>query len=73
MTLICYTLYTFSTVHWFFQDRRRINEEINEYRKKFQRKEDRREYDLNDPEGLKKQLAPRCDGTAEISLASAQM
>ncbi|XP_013148788.1 PREDICTED: RIB43A-like with coiled-coils protein 2 [Papilio polytes] len=54
------------------EERRRIGLEINEYRYRYQRPEDRREYDLNDPEVLKKQLPPRASDDNPVGLSSAQ-
>ncbi|CAK1589212.1 unnamed protein product [Parnassius mnemosyne] len=54
------------------EERRRIELEINEYRQRYQRPEDRREYDLNDPEVLKKQLPPRASDDQPVGLSSAQ-
>ncbi|CAH1634863.1 unnamed protein product [Spodoptera littoralis] len=54
------------------EERRRIGVEIDSYRQKYQRFEDRREYDLNDPEVLKKQLPPRPDDGQPVGLSSAQ-
>ncbi|KPJ18825.1 RIB43A-like with coiled-coils protein 2 [Papilio machaon] len=54
------------------EERRRIDLEINEYRYRYQRPEDRREYDLNDPEVLKKQLPPRASDDNPVGMSSAQ-
>lgn len=54
------------------QERRRIGAEIDEFRSKYQRPEDRREYDLNDPDVLKKQLPPRASDGEPVGLSSAQ-
>ncbi|XP_075982167.1 RIB43A-like with coiled-coils protein 2 [Anticarsia gemmatalis] len=54
------------------EERRRIGEEIDSFRQRFQRFEDRREYDLNDPEVLKKQLPPRAGDGAPVGMSSAQ-
>ncbi|CAB3241489.1 unnamed protein product [Arctia plantaginis] len=54
------------------EERRRIGEEIDKYRKMYQRLEDRREYDLNDPDVLKKQLPPRASDGEPVGLSSAQ-
>ncbi|KAM3926890.1 RIB43A-like with coiled-coils protein 2 [Leptodactylus fuscus] len=40
-------------------DIRNLNKAINDFRLQFQKKEDRREYDLYDPQALKKDLPPR--------------
>lgn len=42
-----------------FQERLKLQQEINEFRKKNQRKEDRREFDLNDPDQIRNQLPAR--------------
>ena len=44
---------------FFFQEKRRLNEDINTFRSVYQRPETRREFDLNDPDGLKKSLPGR--------------
>ncbi|XP_049878749.1 RIB43A-like with coiled-coils protein 2 [Pectinophora gossypiella] len=54
------------------EERRRIGVEIDAFRQKYQRPEDRREYDLNDPDVLKKQLPPRVDDGDPVGLSSAQ-
>ncbi|XP_068623183.1 RIB43A-like with coiled-coils protein 2 [Battus philenor] len=54
------------------EERRRIGLEINEYRQRYQRPEDRREYDLNDPDVLKKQLPPRATDDTPVGMSSAQ-
>lgn len=54
------------------QERRRIGLEIDEYRVRYQRPEDRREFDLNDPDALKKQLPPRAGDDMPVGLSSAQ-
>lgn len=54
------------------QERRRIGIEIDNYRQLYQRAEDRREYDLNDPDSLKKQLPPRADDSV-VGMSAAQM
>lgn len=54
------------------QERRRICAEIDQFRTKFQRPEDRREYDLNDPDVLKKQLPPRAADGDPVGKSSAQ-
>ncbi|GBP90820.1 RIB43A-like with coiled-coils protein 2 [Eumeta japonica] len=53
-------------------ERRRIAEDINTFRSKYQKPEDRREYDLNDPNALKKQLPPRTGEGDPVGLSSAQ-
>ncbi|CAG9130372.1 unnamed protein product [Plutella xylostella] len=53
-------------------ERRRIGLEIDEYRVRYQRPEDRREFDLNDPDALKKQLPPRAGDDMPVGLSSAQ-
>ncbi|CAH0397179.1 unnamed protein product [Chilo suppressalis] len=54
------------------EERRRINMEIDNFRQMYQRPEDRREYDLNDPDVLKKQLPPRASDGDPVGLSSAQ-
>lgn len=51
-----------------------MNKEINTFRQINQRIEDRREFDLYDPDQLKKSLPPRFDDDDDprIGLASAQ-
>ncbi|EGI64770.1 RIB43A-like with coiled-coils protein 2 [Acromyrmex echinatior] len=55
------------------EERRKINKEINFFRRFHQRPEDRRDYDLYDPEALKKSL-PICvdDNGDNMGVASAQ-
>ncbi|XP_061717085.1 RIB43A-like with coiled-coils protein 2 [Cydia pomonella] len=52
------------------EERRRIGSEIDNYRQLYQRPQDRREFDLNDPDVLKKQLPPRASDV--IGMSSAQ-
>lgn len=55
------------------QERRRIQSEINDYRKYFQKKEDAREFDLNDPKYIRKAIAPRIgDDDPRLGISSAQ-
>lgn len=55
------------------QERRRINKEIESFRRVHQRAEDRRDYDLYDPEALKKSPPPRLDDDdPSLGAASAQ-
>ncbi|XP_050355646.1 RIB43A-like with coiled-coils protein 2 [Nymphalis io] len=54
------------------EERRRIGVEIDEFRQKYQRKEDRREFDLNNPEALKMQLPPRQSDGEPVGMSSAQ-
>ncbi|CAL1688908.1 unnamed protein product [Lasius platythorax] len=55
------------------EERRRINKEIECFRRVHQRAEDRRDYDLYDPEGLKKSLPSRIDDDdSSLGPASAQ-
>ncbi|XP_023942715.2 RIB43A-like with coiled-coils protein 2 [Bicyclus anynana] len=54
------------------EERRRIGVEIDEFRSKYQRKEDSREYDLNNPDYLKMQLPPRASDGDPVGLSSAQ-
>ncbi|XP_077292804.1 RIB43A-like with coiled-coils protein 2 [Arctopsyche grandis] len=53
------------------EERQRISNNINEYRKTFQNQIDSREYDLNDPNILKKQLPPRSTDE-DVGLPSGQ-
>ncbi|GJQ77351.1 hypothetical protein Trydic_g20761 [Trypoxylus dichotomus] len=41
------------------EERRKVQQEINEFRKIYQKPEDRREFDLNDPNLFKKSVPPR--------------
>ncbi|KAJ2945238.1 hypothetical protein O0L34_g9309 [Tuta absoluta] len=54
------------------QERQRIGAEIDIFRQKYQRPQDRREFDLNDPDVLKKQLPPRASDGDPVGLSSAQ-
>ena len=57
------------------QERRKINKEIDSFRRFHQRAEDRRDYDLYDPEALKKSLPTRVDDNGDdpnLGAASAQ-
>jgi len=55
------------------ENKRRLNEEINEFRAQYQRAQDRREFDLYDPDGLKKSLPARLmDDDPRLSISSAQ-
>lgn len=55
------------------QEKRRINEEIVEFRRLHQRREDRRDYDLYDPDALRTSLPCRVgDDDPRLGLASAQ-
>ncbi|KAI5640255.1 RIB43A domain-containing protein [Phthorimaea operculella] len=54
------------------QERQRIGAEIDIFRQKYQRPQDRREFDLNDPDALKKQLPPRASDGDPVGLSSAQ-
>ncbi|XP_050298290.1 RIB43A-like with coiled-coils protein 2 [Anthonomus grandis grandis] len=52
---------------------KKLKKEINEFRKNFQKTEDRREFDLNDPNGMKKQLPCRLhDDDPRLGPSSAQ-
>ncbi|XP_063703141.1 RIB43A-like with coiled-coils protein 2 [Culicoides brevitarsis] len=54
-------------------EKQRIQNELNEYRAKFQRPEDRREWDLYDPRGKKKDLPARLNDTdPRLTISSAQ-
>lgn len=56
-----------------FQEMRQLQKEVNDFRKFFQRPEDRREFDLNDPNGMKKQLPCRLhDDDPRLGPSSAQ-
>ncbi|XP_075234790.1 RIB43A-like with coiled-coils protein 2 [Lycorma delicatula] len=53
--------------------RRKLDEEINEFRLQYQRKEDRRDFDLYDPDYLKKSLPARVmDDDPRLSISGAQ-
>ncbi|XP_046836004.1 RIB43A-like with coiled-coils protein 2 isoform X1 [Vespa crabro] len=55
------------------EEKRRINEEIEAFRRLHQRREDRRDYDLYDPDALKTSLPCRVsDDDPRLGLASAQ-
>ncbi|XP_072756418.1 RIB43A-like with coiled-coils protein 2 [Anoplolepis gracilipes] len=54
------------------EERRKINKEIECFRRVHQRVEDRRDYDLYDPETLKKSLPTRVDDDPSLGPASAQ-
>ncbi|XP_032664055.1 RIB43A-like with coiled-coils protein 2 [Odontomachus brunneus] len=55
------------------EDRRRIHKKIESYRREYQKAEDRRDYDLYDPEALRKSLPPRVDDDdPSLGPASAQ-
>jgi hypothetical protein len=54
------------------QEKRRINKEIECFRREHQRVEDRRDYDLYDPDALKKLTAPEEDDDRKFGLAAAQ-
>ncbi|XP_066257088.1 RIB43A-like with coiled-coils protein 2 [Euwallacea similis] len=55
------------------EERKKLQKEINDFRKNFQKPEDRREFDLNDPRYLKKQLPCRVDDEdPRLGLSSAQ-
>lgn len=50
-----------------------LHDQINEFRRTYQRKQDRREFDLNDPDALKKSLPCRLgDDDPRISISSVQ-
>lgn len=54
-------------------EKHRIFNEINDFRAKFQRPEDRREYDLYDPHGKRKDLPARLSDTdPRLTVSSAQ-
>lgn len=54
-------------------NKQRIFNEINEFRAKYQRPEDRREYDLYDPHGKRKDLPARIsDVDPRLTVSSAQ-
>lgn len=55
------------------EERAKLQAEINNYRKNYQRPEDRREFDLNDPNYIKKQLPMRLyDDDPRLGPSSAQ-
>lgn len=55
------------------EERKKIHQGINEFRMTFQKPEDRREFDLNDPNYLKKQLPARYrDDDPRCGISSAQ-
>uniref|UniRef100_A0A1B6BY07 RIB43A-like with coiled-coils protein 2 n=2 Tax=Clastoptera arizonana TaxID=38151 RepID=A0A1B6BY07_9HEMI len=55
------------------ENKKRLQEEINEFRENFQRPETRREFDLYDPDGLKKSLPARLlDDDPRLTISSAQ-
>lgn len=61
------------TVFLNYKERHRIESEINNYRKTYQKKEDTREYDLNDPRQFQKSLAARTgDNDPRLGISSAQ-
>lgn len=41
------------------EERRKLEQEVNEFRKNYQKREDRREFDLNDPNVIKRSLPIR--------------
>ncbi|KAJ8931202.1 hypothetical protein NQ314_015925 [Rhamnusium bicolor] len=56
-----------------FSERAKLQFEINNFRKNYQKPEDRREYDLNDPNLIKKELPPRFyDEDPRLGPSSAQ-
>ncbi|KAF5275542.1 hypothetical protein FQR65_LT04145 [Abscondita terminalis] len=55
------------------EERKKLEREINEFRANYQRFQDRREYDLNDPESLRKTLPARLhDDDPRLGLSSVQ-
>ncbi|XP_011646865.1 RIB43A-like with coiled-coils protein 2 isoform X2 [Pogonomyrmex barbatus] len=57
------------------EERRRLNKEVESFRRVHQRAEDRRDYDLYDPEALKKSLPARVNDNGDdpsLGVASAQ-
>lgn len=55
------------------QERARVESEINEYRRKYQKKEDSREFDLNDPNRMQNAVAARAgDDDPRLGISSAQ-
>ncbi|XP_012523491.1 RIB43A-like with coiled-coils protein 2 [Monomorium pharaonis] len=54
------------------EERRRINKEVEFYRRVHQRAENRQDYDLYDPETLRRSLPPRVDDDNGLGAASAQ-
>lgn len=54
-------------------ERHRVESEINEYRRKYQKKEDTREFDLNDPRRMQNAQAARIgDNDPRLGISSAQ-
>ncbi|ENN81903.1 hypothetical protein YQE_00424, partial [Dendroctonus ponderosae] len=55
------------------EEQKKLQKEIETFRKNFQKPEDRREFDLNDPNGIKKQLPCRLhDDDPRLGPSSAQ-
>ncbi|KAL1509678.1 hypothetical protein ABEB36_004383 [Hypothenemus hampei] len=55
------------------EEQRKLKREINEFRLNYQKPQDRREFDLNDPNGIKKQLPCRLhDDDPRLGPSSAQ-
>lgn len=55
------------------EERKKLEQEINNFRLNYQRKEDRREFDLNDPNYIKKSLPARLrDDDPRCGISSAQ-
>lgn len=55
------------------EEKKKIQQEINNFRLNYQRKEDRREFDLNDPDYIKKSLPARLrDDDPRCGISSAQ-
>ncbi|XP_058791408.1 RIB43A-like with coiled-coils protein 2 [Phymastichus coffea] len=55
------------------QERRQLNKEINAFRQNFQKPQQRRDFDLYDPELLKKSKPPREENDYRLGPASAQI
>lgn len=61
------------TAYNFTKERMRVQNEINEYRRNFQKKEDTREFDLNDPRIMQNSVAARLgDNDIRLGISSAQ-
>lgn len=55
------------------EERKKLEQEINNFRQNYQRPEDRREFDLNDPNYVKKSLPARLkDDDPRCGISSAQ-
>ena len=55
------------------QEKKRLNQDINTFRSYYQRPEDRREFDIYDPDALKKEVPARIqDDDPRCGVSSAQ-